>query len=148
MENGKTRYIGMDVHKAYFVAVGVDAQREVVFRSGKVSVYQLESWAEKNLNPDDAVVLEMSTNSYLVYDVLQPYVQSVTVVHPPHVKLVTKVAVKTDQKAALALGLQAEALAASAAAASGRQRGGGRLLLCSGHGSRGIHRRGGGDPGQ
>jgi transposase len=103
MQNGKRRYIGLDIHKAYFVAVGVDEQRAVVFRSGKVSVYQLESWAKKNLNPDDAVVLEMSTNSYLCYDVLQPNVQSVTVVHPPHVKLVTNVAVKTDQKAAQTL---------------------------------------------
>ena len=45
----------------------------------------------------------MSTKSYFCYDVLHPNVQSVTVVHPPHVKLVTNVAVKTDQKAAQTL---------------------------------------------
>ncbi len=103
MENKEIRFIGLDIHKAYFVAVGVNAQREVVFGPRKVSVYQLESWAEKHLKPEDAVVLEVTTNSYLFHDVIQPYVGSVTVVHPPQVSLVTHVAVKTDKKAALAL---------------------------------------------
>jgi transposase len=39
----------------------------------------------------------------MFYDVIQPHVHSVTVVHPPNVALVTNVAVKTDKKAALAL---------------------------------------------
>jgi transposase len=103
MENKATRFIGLDIHKAYFVAVGVNAQREVVFGPRKVSVYQLETWAEQHLRLEDAVVLEVTTNAYLVHDVIRPHVGSVTVVHPPHVSLVTRVAVKTDQKAALAL---------------------------------------------
>jgi transposase len=103
MENKATRFIGLDIHKAYFVAVGVNAQREVVFGPRKVSVYQLESWVEKHLKPEDAVVLEATTNAYLFHDVIRAHVGSVTVVHPPHVSLVTRVPVKTDQKAALAL---------------------------------------------
>ena len=103
MENKATRFIGLDIHKAYFVAVGVNAQREVVFGPRKVSVYQLESWVEKHLKQEDAVVLEVTTNAYQFHDVIRAQVGSVTVVHPPHVSLVTRVPVKTDQKAALAL---------------------------------------------
>jgi transposase len=103
MGNGSTRFIGLDIHKEYFVAVGVNEQREIVFGPQKVSVYQLETWAQKHLTLQDAVVLEMSTNTYLFHDVIQPHVSSVIAVHPPHVGLVTNVPVKTDKKAALAL---------------------------------------------
>jgi transposase len=85
------------------VAVGVNQQREVVFGPRRVSVYQLEDWILRHLTGEDAVVLEMTTNTYLFYDALLPHVHSVLVVHPPHVALVTKVSVKTDKKAALAL---------------------------------------------
>jgi transposase len=103
MGNEIKRFIGLDIHKEYFVAVGVNAQREVVLGPQKVSVYQLEGWADKHLSLEDAVVLEVSTNTYLFYDILQPQVGSVLVVHPPAVGLVTNVPVKTDKKAALAL---------------------------------------------
>ena len=81
----------------------VNQQREVVFVPRRVSVYQLEEWILRHLTEEDAVVLEMTTNTYLFYDTLLPHVHSVLVVHPPHVALVTKVSVKTDKKAALAL---------------------------------------------
>jgi len=45
----------------------------------------------------------MSTNTYLFYDTLVPHVGSVIAVHPPNVRLVTGVKVKTDKKAALTL---------------------------------------------
>jgi transposase len=103
MGNDTMRFIGLDIHKEYFVAVGVNEQRETIFGPQKVSVYHLETWAEKQLMLKDAVVMEMSTNTYLFYDVIRPYVHSVIAVHPPHVGLVTNVPVKTDKKAALAL---------------------------------------------
>jgi len=96
------RYIGLDIHKEYFVAIGVNPQREVIFGPQKVSNYHLDDWIEKWLSPDDAVVLEMTTNTYLFYDSLLPHVHSVIAVHPPNVALVTNAQVKTDQKAALA----------------------------------------------
>lgn len=48
-------------------------------------------------------MIEMTTNTWEVYDQLQPYVHSVTVVHPPQVKLVTQSRVMTDRIAALNL---------------------------------------------
>lgn len=97
------RFIGLDIHKDYFVAAGVDAAQETVFPPRRVPNHQLEAWMQKNLTAQDAIVLEMTTNTYEFYDTLLPQVHSVTVVHPPHVALVTRAQVKTDRKAALGL---------------------------------------------
>lgn len=97
------RWIGLDVHKHYLIAVGVDAAKNVVFGPQRVQYPQLTAWITKHLTPQDAVVLEMTTNAYQLYDDLLPYVGSVTVVHPPHVALIVRAQVKTDRKAALAL---------------------------------------------
>ena len=98
-----TRFIGLDIHKAYFVAVGVDAQKQVVFGPRTVPNHQLEAWVAKFLLPSDAVVVEMTVNTYLFHDVIAPSVHSFIAVHPPNVNLVTGVKVKTDKKAALTL---------------------------------------------
>ena len=97
------RFIGLDIHKAYFVAIGVDAQKQVVFGPQTVPNHQLDVWAEKFLLPTDAVVVEMTVNTYLFHDVIAPHVHSIIAVHPPNVTLVTGVKVKTDKKAALTL---------------------------------------------
>jgi transposase len=97
------RFIGLDIHKKYFVAIGVDSKMNQVFGPYEAPMRYLERWAKKNLAPEDAVVLEMTTNTYVVYDTLKPLVHSVTVVHPPHVALIVRAQVKTDKKAALNL---------------------------------------------
>jgi transposase len=98
-----SRFIGLDIHKAYFVAVGVNAAQEQVFGPQRVDNWRLDTWIREQLTPYDAVVLEMTTNTYAFYDALAPHVHSVLVVHPPHVALVVRAQVKTDRKAALAL---------------------------------------------
>jgi len=103
MAEGSTRFFGLDIHKEYFVAVGVNRECEVVFGPQRVSNYQLEDWVFRVLTTQDAVVLEMTTNTYLFYDTLLPHVHSVIAVHPPNVALVTNVRVQTDKKAAQAL---------------------------------------------
>jgi hypothetical protein len=40
MAESPTRFVGLDIHKEYFVAIGVNQQREVVFGPRRVSVYQ------------------------------------------------------------------------------------------------------------
>jgi hypothetical protein len=77
------RWIGLDVHKHYLVAIGVDQDKNVVFGPQRVQYPQLAAWIAKHLTPQDAVVLEMTTNAYQLYDDLLPHVGSVTVVHPP-----------------------------------------------------------------
>ena len=97
------RWIGLDVHKHYLVAIGVDKDKNQVFGPMRIEYPKLEAWIKKHLTQQDAVVLEMTTNTYQLYDELLPHVGSVTVVHPPHVALIVHAQVKTDQKAALAL---------------------------------------------
>lgn len=98
-----TRFVGLDIHKEYFVATGVNALQEIVFGLQRVDNHQLETWMRKHLTAQDAVVLESTTNTYEFYDTLLPHVHSVTVVHPPHVALITRAQVKTDRTAALGL---------------------------------------------
>jgi transposase len=95
-----TRFIGLDVHKHYLIAVGVDAQLNEVFGPVRVPLPNLLPWAQKNLAPEDAVVLEMTTNAFQLYDDLVPYAGAVTLVHPPHVALITRARVMTDKIAA------------------------------------------------
>jgi transposase len=61
---------------------------------------RLTQWAKKTLLPYDAVILEMTTNAFQLYDDLSPFAYSVTLVHPPHVKLITQAQVMTDKIAA------------------------------------------------
>ncbi len=98
-----TRFIGLDIHKHYLVATGVNAEKEVVFGPHTVQLSRLEEWVQKHLHPSDALVMEMSTNSFQLYDELVPFVHSIILVHPPHVALIVKAQVKTDKKAALTL---------------------------------------------
>ncbi|MEW5957669.1 MAG: transposase [Chloroflexota bacterium] len=95
------RFIGLDVHKHYLVAAGVDADQHEVLSPRRVTLSELAGWVEKTLTPADALVLEMSTNSFQLYDDLVAHVHSVTLVHPSHVALITQAQVKTDRKAAL-----------------------------------------------
>jgi transposase len=98
-----TRFIGLDVHKHYLVAIGVDTQLNQVLGPRRVPLVHLDSWIRKALTPQDAVVLEMTTNAFQLYDDLLPHVHSVTLVHPPHVTLITRAQVMTDKIAALVL---------------------------------------------
>lgn len=100
MEEKRTRYIGLDVHKHYLVALGVDADLNVVLPMRRVELRHLESWMKKNLTKQDEVVLEMTTNTWQLYDELVEHAGSVMVVHPPHVALITRSQVMTDKIAA------------------------------------------------
>jgi transposase len=100
MEEKRKRYIGLDVHKYYLIAVGVDADLNVVLPARRVELSHLESWMARTLTKDDAVALEMTTNTWQLHDALSQHAGSVTVVHPPHVALITRAQVMTDKIAA------------------------------------------------
>ena len=94
------RYLGLDVHKHYLIAIGVDADAQQVYGPRRVELTHLEEWIHKDLSSQDAVVLEMTTNTWQLYDELLEHVHSVTVVHPPHIALITRAMVMTDKIAA------------------------------------------------
>ena len=98
-EFGK-RYIGLDVHKHYLIALGVDEELQVVLPARRVELAHLEAWMKKTLRKQDEVVLEMTTNTWQLYDALVAYAGLVTVVHPPHVALITRSQVMNDKIAA------------------------------------------------
>jgi len=102
-QSAPQRFVGLDVHKHYLVAVAVDPDKNEVMPPRRVQLSNLDEWVRKNLTPQDAVVLEMTTNTFHLYDELLPHVQSVTVVHPPHVALITRAQVMTDKIAARTL---------------------------------------------
>jgi len=97
------RYIGLDIHKNFLVAVGVDRNENQVFGPHKVYWPDFEGWIGRHLRPDDEVVIEMTTNTWLVHDTLEGKVAKITVVHPPHIKLITQAEVMTDKIAATRL---------------------------------------------
>lgn len=94
------RYIGLDVHKHYLIAVGVDEELNGVLPVRRVEFSYLETWMKKTLTKQDEVALEMTTNTWQLYDELCEYAGSVLVVHPPHVALITRSQVMNDKIAA------------------------------------------------
>jgi transposase len=108
MPKGK-RFFGLDIHKYFMVAVAVDAEKHTVYGPRRVEWSDFAGWIARELKAADEVVIEMTTNTWEVYDLLTPRVHNVLVVHPQHVKAVVDAQVKTDKKAAQTL---AELLAA------------------------------------
>ena len=97
------RFIGLDLHKYYLIATAVDHDLNRVYGPKRVELTEIQDWIKKTLTPEDAVVLEMTGNTWRLYDELQPFVHSVTVVHPPHVSLIVRAQVMTDKIASFQL---------------------------------------------
>jgi hypothetical protein len=80
----------LDVHKHYLIALAVYECLNVVLPARRVELSRLESWMKKTLTKQDEVVLEMTTNTWQLYDELVEYAGSVMIVHPPHMALLTR----------------------------------------------------------
>ena len=100
---GSTRFIGLDIHKAYMLAAGVDRDQNEILSPQRATWEQFDAWMKRTLKPQDEVVIEMTTNTWDVYDALLPHVHSVCVVHPPSVKAVVNPQVMNDKIAARTL---------------------------------------------
>ncbi len=66
------RFVGLDVHKHYLVAAAVDLDKNEVTSPRRVPLARLDTWMRKTLTPRDALVLEMTTNAFQLYDKLLP----------------------------------------------------------------------------
>lgn len=99
----RRRYIGLDVHKHYLTVGGMNTEQEIVLRPRNVEMEDFAKWAEQNLRKTDEVVLEATTNTWEVYDVIVPLVRRVVVAHPAEVKQIANARVKTDQQDVLRL---------------------------------------------
>ncbi len=102
---GATRFFGLDIHKEYVTLCAVDASLDTVVRMTTLAWTRFPAWIEKNLTPEDAVALEVTTNAWDTIDQLSGHCHSVIAVHPPQVRLITAMPVMTDKRAAEALAM-------------------------------------------
>jgi transposase len=98
-----TRYIAIDIHKHYLMIGGIDAHKRIVLQPRKIELHRWREWAQANLLPTDAVVIEATTNAWVIYDLLVTLVGRAVVVHPAKVKLIAGARVKTDKVDVLTL---------------------------------------------
>lgn len=90
------RYIALDLHKHYIMVGGQNQEREWVLRPRKVLMPRFRQWAEQNLKPGDAVVIETTGNTWDIYDIVAPLVTKTLVAHAGHVRQIAEARVKTD----------------------------------------------------
>ena len=98
-----TRYIGLDEPKHYITVGGMNKAQEIVVRPRNVDIERFQTWAEENLRKTDEVVLEATTNTWDVYDMIALLVKRVVVAHPAEVKQIANARVKTDNQDVLRL---------------------------------------------
>jgi len=95
--------IAIDVHKHYVVVGGLNAQMEIVLPLQRVHIDRFSQWAQKHLQPSDVVVIEATTNTWTLYDIIAPLVGKAVVANAYQVKLIAAARVKTDKSAVWSL---------------------------------------------
>lgn len=99
-----TRFVGVDLHKHFAVVAAVDAQQQLVLKpTGRISLDDWGAWAAAHLGPQDAVVVEATSNAWWCYDIVAPLVGRAVVANPLQVKWIAAAAVKTDKHDAVKL---------------------------------------------
>ena len=92
------RYLAVDAHKRYVVVGGLNARLEIVLPAHRMDMEQFPQWAKENLNQQDCLVIEASTNTWDLYDITAAVAGKVVVAHPLAVKLIANARVKTDKQ--------------------------------------------------
>jgi len=101
--NSSPRSIALDIHKHYTLIAAVDCEGQVLLKPRKVTNEQMPDWAVGHLCLDDRVVIESTTNTWHVYDLLAPLVAEVKVANPIRIKQIAEAHTKTDKRDALIL---------------------------------------------
>jgi transposase len=92
------RYVGIDIHKREAEVCILDTEGQRLGRwSVPVTRESLESFATQQLHSTDEVVLEATTNTWAVVDLLTPHVARVAVSNPMRTKAIAVAKVKTDK---------------------------------------------------
>jgi len=92
------RYIGIDIHKYYLMIGGQNIHQEWTLRPRQVQMPRFQDWAEKNLKPGDAVVIETTGSVWDIYDIVAPLVSKTVVAHARKVRQIAEARVKTDKE--------------------------------------------------
>jgi transposase len=97
LQTEKVRYVALDIHKHYSMIGAVNRDSEVLLDPRRVEHSQLENWLRKHLKPTDQVVIEATTNTWHIYDLIEPLVAEVVVANPMKVKQIAYARIKTDK---------------------------------------------------
>jgi transposase len=98
------RYAGLDVHKRVVEAVVIDQAGAILVRQRfPTERAHLEAFAREHLGPDVSVALEATTNTWGVFDVLEPLVGEIVASNPLRTRAIAEAKVKTDKVDALVL---------------------------------------------
>jgi len=97
------RYIGLDIHRQYTMAAGVNAQQAVVLSPQKIPNHGFLNWAQQHLSSNDRVALETTSNAWHFYDQIESLVGKAVVANAHKIKLISNSRVKTDKHDALVL---------------------------------------------
>ena len=85
--NQVNRFIAIDAHKHYVVG-GLDKHMEIALPLRRIDIHCFPDWARKHLLPSDYVVIEASTNTWTLYDIIAPLVARILVANPYKVRLI------------------------------------------------------------
>lgn len=95
---GYERYMALDIHREYLLVGAQNEEQEWVLVPRRVSVEKFAEWAHKNIRPGDIIVLETTTNVWVVYDIVAPLASRVLVANAAEVKEIANARVKTDKE--------------------------------------------------
>ena len=92
------RYVGLDVHKSTVrVCILDESGKRVLGKSVACSRESLLDFAKGTLRPDDKVVLEATTNTWAIVDLIKPFVGGITASNPLRTKAIAEAKIKTDK---------------------------------------------------
>jgi transposase len=93
-----SRYIGLDVHKESIHACFLDADGGRLHRCQLAATREaVTAFAASRLEASDHVVLEATTNTWEIVELIAPRVAEVAVANPLKVKAIAESRVKTDK---------------------------------------------------
>jgi len=92
------RFVGCDVHKRSAVFTILLADGKVQATHSVIVTREALSWfAELHLTTQDRLVMEATTNTWAVADLLRPYVQEIVIGNPLRTRAIAEAKIKTDK---------------------------------------------------
>jgi transposase len=95
---GYERYMALDIHREYLLVGAWNEKKDWILTPRRVSIEKFPEWAKKNIRSGDIVVLETTTNVWVVYDIVAPLASRVLVANAAEVGEIAGARVKTDKE--------------------------------------------------
>ncbi len=99
----ETRHFGIDAHKRFIVVAAVNSNQEIVLNPIRVEMARVAEWVAANISQTDRAVVEVSTGTWVLYDLLHAHAGEVVVANPYKTRLIAEARIKTDKLDAVIL---------------------------------------------